>query len=129
MTPRISLVEPQTSVGLLDGRTRVVQVGYREGGIPGLVQVGYREGGIPGYYPAADWYCQGPTNALPGPYRVPSGTPGPSWALRTPDAPAPVGCQIWRDSIINILKLDINPECHLKSVMRPVILPVSKSHP
>ena len=32
-----------------------------------------------------------------------------------------------RDSIINILKLVINLECHRKVLMRPGILPISKN--
>ena len=58
--------------------------GYRVGTGRGVLGWVYRvRGGV--YYPAVlHWYCQGPTDASLGTTASPMGTPGPSWALRTP---------------------------------------------
>ena len=73
---------------------------------------------------------------LPGPnhwllplFRVHPGTPAPAGPPHTWAPRAPVDLNIGRDSANNILKLVNNPECQQKCLMRPVILPVSKSRP
>ena len=55
-----------------------------------------------------------------------AGTPGP---LQDPSAHLLLGPASGRDSGSHILKLVNNPECHRNSVMRPVILPISKKGP
>ena len=89
-----------------------------------------------GYYPPTlpprpqDWYCQGPTHSPhrclrpPGHFRVP---PGP---LRTPRLPAlryalpePIRARFR----VIYLKVRSNPECRRNSVMRPAILPISRT--
>ena len=94
------------------------------GGIPG----GYWEG-IPGHL-AADWYCQGPTSARSRCSASARALQAPPRALRTPWLLAlnsPSWSQYERDSAKYILKLVINLECRPKTVMRPVIVPVSKT--
>ena len=55
---------------------------------------------------------------------------GPCRGLECPGpARTPFRTQYRRDSGIYILKLVHNPECHLKSLMRPAIVPVSKRGP
>ena len=57
---------------------------------------------------------------------------GPPWGLRTPGLPAlkyPPWSQYRRDSIIYILKLVQNSECHRFSSMRPAMLPISETGP
>ena len=108
-------------------------VGTRGGAVGGVPGKGYT-----GYYPARlHWYCQGPTRPQIGIARA-QPLPGTGICARQalqPAAPASAHLaprtQIWpsqhqlgRDSINNILKLVNIPECRLKSVMRPAILPV-----
>ena len=69
------------------------------------------------------WYCQGPTIARTGIYRVPRHS-GPY--LGPPHTWLPHPYLRTRFSL-NILKLVNNPECHRNSLMRPVILPISKT--
>ena len=93
-TPRISLVEPRTPVS----SSPHCSSGGPSGGYQGWVQGGYWEGGIPGWEGRGSTqlgYCQGPRLVLPGPnhcqahaFCAQTGTPGPSWALRTPVFPA-----------------------------------------
>ena len=51
--------------------------------------------------------------------------PAGAWSALTVPQPAPA--QYRRDSTIYILKLVHNPECHHNLVMRPGILPISKT--
>ena len=55
------------------------------------------------------------------------GLPGPSAHLSSPALRYALLDPIRRDSGLYILKLVIIPECRLKSVMRPAILPVPKN--
>ena len=54
---------------------------------------------------------------------------GPSAHLGSSHSAAAALLDIGRDSAVYILKLVNNPECHLKYVMRPAILPISKTGP
>ena len=100
------------------------QVGYG-GGV-------YRVGGggvVPSQY-TRYWYCQGPTNASNAglrPLRPLQGPAGPSAHPELPALSIQPQDQYRRDSIINILKLVRIRECRLKSVMRPAIVPDSKT--
>ena len=53
--------------------------------------------------------------------------PGPSAHLQLPHPLVPTYSQYGRDSIKYILKLVNMGECRLKSMMRPAILPISKT--
>ena len=127
------MVELKVHVGMLDGCTGVVRgwgtgrVVYR-GWVPGGWYTGYYTGiqdpavyiGIARAQPVLDtgiysrWTSAGHSRPLQGPPHT--------QLLGYP----PQG-QIRRDSGYNILKLVNKPECHHKTVMRPVMLPVSKS--
>ena len=64
------------------------------------------------------WYCQGPTIPPAGPFLRPLGTPGPSWALRTPSSSHSAGSLLQpiraRFSCI-YLKVSIKPRVSSKS--------------
>ena len=111
--------------------------GYREGAIPGTaarwVPGGCYTGYPAWYYPAGlHWYCQGPTKPDTAVLRPPRALQAPAEPSAHPGLLAlryALLDQYGRDSIIFILKLVINPECRLKSHMRPIILPISKTGP
>ena len=94
--------------------------------------VGTWEGGIPGTTPSQYPYLRytrlfNLNIARQGPVRTPQalqGPPGPSAHLLLTHARGP---RLGRDSDIYILKLVNSRECRRNSVMRPVILPVSKT--
>ena len=113
------------------GHRPVVQVGTRgwvcRVGAGGWV---YRVG----YYPATLVYpyigiARAQPMASPR-FCVRQGTPGQaSWPSAHPGSSHsvfPYLGPIRRDSVLNILKLVINPGCHRKACMRPAILPISK---
>ena len=98
-------------------------------------------GWVPGWVPGG-WYTgyqpsRGRLLVLPGPnhcqtraFCVHPGTPGPSRALRTPGLLAlniPLLEPNRARFHLKYPKVSINPECHLNSLMRPVIVPVSKT--
>ena len=129
MTPRISfdgskLVicacrrgSPAWLVGVHDGWS--VRGACRVGTVGGYT--GSRGGVLPTRIPVY-WYCQGPTTAS-GLHIAPRRHSGPQLGPpHTCSSPVSIG----RDIPEYILKLVNNPECHLKSMMRPVILPISK---
>ena len=105
-------------------------------GVPGVGV--YRVGTREGYYPPSippwthDWYCQGPTTASSRHYRVPR-------ALQAAARPsAHPGSRTRRYGPLRLIrarfrviypKVSRNPECHRNSLMRPVMLPVSKKRP
>ena len=93
---------------------------YREGWYTGCIPSRYWPHGYIGIARAQPMLQLGST-VSPGHSR---GLPGP---LPHTLAPAPVLASIGRDSGLNILKLVIIPECRLKSMMRPAILPISKN--
>ena len=112
---------------------RQVRVGR---GVPGVGAVGWVLGGwYTGYYPSPT--LPGTGLVLPGPNPCPdtrfcvhSGTPGPCRALRTPELLAlsrtllePIRARFH----LIYTKVSINLECHRFSVMRPGIVPVSKT--
>ena len=71
--------------------TASVREGVPGGGVPGWVVGGWYTGVLPTHHPPMTLI--GIARAQPmlqGRYRVPMGTPGPAWPLRTPMAPAPV---------------------------------------
>ena len=138
-TPRISLGLPETTIcacSWCPGDRRVVcyRAGVRRWGVPGWVWVGTWEGGIPGITPPPT------TLVLPGPNHCqtavvpcPQGTPG---LLLSPSAHPGSRTRslrllgpIRRDSGQYILKLVNIPECRHKTLMRPAMLPVSKTRP
>ena len=102
---------------------------------------GYREGWYTGYWVGGLYRVLHPPThplVLPGPnhcsrprYLRPPGTPGarlaPSAHLAPRTQHSPLLANKGRDSRSNILKLVINPECHLKRLMRPAIVPISKT--
>ena len=94
----------------------------------GTRRVVYRVPGV-GTTQRCIWYCQGQPMASTGVICVRQALQPTLWASAHL-APRTHHTRLLgpnrRDSIINILKLVDNPECHRKSVMRPVILPVSK---
>ena len=100
-------------------------------GHAGYGRVVYRVGTRGGVLPAqtSDWYCQGPTNAL---WALSASTRHSRALLALPHTwllalnRHPASSQIGRDSIKYILKLVKTAECHLKCLMRPVILPILK---
>ena len=63
--------------------------GVREGGYTGWVpgRVYWVGTTLPTHPVSCIWYCQGPTNARTSVSAPDAGTPGPSWALRTPASP------------------------------------------
>ena len=63
---------------------------------------------------------------LPCPQAL-QGPAGPSAHLAPAPVASPACSQSGRDSVNNILKLVIKPECHRNMLMRPGILPVSKT--
>ena len=136
-TPRISLVDlkpPVTAHPSTCGVPWVGAGGYLEGGIPGTGRVVYREGGIPDTtHPSSrpvHWYCQGPTTSPSPRFCVHQGTPRARLALSAHPGSSHSTCPSWPIRArfhVNILKLVIKPECHRKTVMRPAIVPISKT--
>ena len=106
-TPRISLgpakLAVRTAAWTSDGlfTVRVYGEGCTGGWVPGW--------GIPGGYRGVlPSRLIGIVRAQPltyGAHRVPSGTPGPAWALRTPEAPAPHLGPIWARFILKYTKV------------------------
>ena len=111
----------------------VVRVVRRCRWVPGVVRLGgYRGRGSTHLVPV--WPQIGIARAQPVALARVTVSPGALQALqalRTPLAPAPIDMPSWsqigRDSGLNILKLVHNPECQPKYVMRPAMLPVSKT--
>ena len=153
-TPRISLDGPKTAVRACVRCLRWCVRGGRGRWVPGVgAGAGYREGWYTGYYtqpvPLQDDGYALPRTSSPGtPLQgVPSpGFPGEclggsSWGLleervcgggqQAPGVPADAQYPPWdqygRDSMIYILKLVHNPECHCFLLMRPAIVPISKT--
>ena len=138
-TPRISLAPLKTAIchcAAAPSPALVVRVqgGWGRGSTRDGVYGWVREGAIPGTHPPAPlyWYCQDPTNAripyLPCPPGTP-GPPGPSAHLGSRTRRTSLRTNKGRDSGIYILKLVMFPECQRFPLMRPAVVPVSKSRP
>ena len=132
-TPRISLGGSKTTAPCSnDGSTGVCgrwvpgrgsTRGMGHGWVPG----GWYTGVLPS---DLHWYCQDPTSCLSAVLRPPQALqapPGPSAHLRLLALNIPSQDQYRRDSTEYILKLVIKPECHWFSLMRPAVVPVSKT--
>ena len=135
-TPRISLDGSQTTICACPRAPQAVVQPCMVEVEPSVGYPGWCGGGYTGWvlYRVLTQACSDtrllePYIVRQGPVRTPRHSrplQGPPHTAPHPSSDTPIFLSISQYISVYILKLVINPECHLKLVMRPAIVPVSK---